>query len=83
LKSGSLNLLELSGPAQACDGIVLPFLLNLFIYYCNDLCISKRYLQTCKFVNNVTQQIRKLKIANRSSRERVAGNGVKERETDE
>jgi hypothetical protein len=26
LKSGSLNLLEPSGPVQACMGIVLPFL---------------------------------------------------------
>jgi hypothetical protein len=25
LKSGSLNLLEPSGPAQACNGIALPF----------------------------------------------------------
>jgi len=24
LKSGSLNLLELSGPVQACNGIALP-----------------------------------------------------------
>jgi hypothetical protein len=27
LKSGSLNLLEPSGPVQACNGIALPFLL--------------------------------------------------------
>jgi len=26
LKSGSLNLLEPSGPVQACNGIALPFL---------------------------------------------------------
>jgi len=25
LKSGSLNLLEPSGPVQACNGIALPF----------------------------------------------------------
>ena len=25
LKSGSLNLLETSGPVQACNGIALPF----------------------------------------------------------
>jgi len=25
LKSGSLNLLERSGPVQACNGIALPF----------------------------------------------------------
>ena len=83
LKSGSLNLLEPSKPAQACNGIALPFILNFFIYYCNDLRIFKRCLQTCKFVHNVTQQIRKLKIANRSSRGRVGGNGVKEKEKDE
>ena len=33
LKSGSLNLLEPSGPVQACNGIALPLLLPyLFIY---------------------------------------------------
>jgi hypothetical protein len=26
LKSGSLNLLEPSGPVQACNGIALPYL---------------------------------------------------------
>ena len=30
LKSGSLNLLEPSGPVQACNGIALPFLHLLF-----------------------------------------------------
>jgi len=29
LKSGSLNLLETSGPVQACNGIALPFTINL------------------------------------------------------
>jgi len=28
LKSGSLNLLEPSGPVQACNGIALPFILS-------------------------------------------------------
>jgi len=28
MKSGSLNLLEPSGPVQACNGIALPFLLG-------------------------------------------------------
>jgi len=28
LKSGSLNLLEPSGPVQACNGIALPFFKN-------------------------------------------------------
>jgi len=28
LKSGSLNLLELSGPVQACNGIALPLPIN-------------------------------------------------------
>jgi len=28
LKSGSLNLLEPSGPVQACNGIALPLLLH-------------------------------------------------------
>jgi hypothetical protein len=30
LKSGSLNLLEPSGPVQACNGNALPFLLTIF-----------------------------------------------------
>jgi len=28
LKSGSVNLLEPSGPVQACNGIALPYVLN-------------------------------------------------------
>jgi hypothetical protein len=32
LKSGSLNLLEPSGPVQACNGIALPLSLPLLIY---------------------------------------------------
>jgi hypothetical protein len=28
LKSGSLNLLEPSGPVQACNGIALPFFIE-------------------------------------------------------
>ena len=28
LKSGNLNLLETSGPVQACNGIALPLLLS-------------------------------------------------------
>ena len=30
LKSGSLNLLEPSGPVQACDGIALPLPFTLY-----------------------------------------------------
>ena len=30
LKSGSLNLLELSGPVLACNGIALPFTVSPF-----------------------------------------------------
>jgi hypothetical protein len=33
LKSGSLNLLEPSGPVQVCNGIALPFLLNSFVIH--------------------------------------------------
>ena len=29
LKSGSFNLLEPSGPVQACNGIALPFILDI------------------------------------------------------
>ena len=33
LKSGSLNLLEPSGPVQACNGIALPFTFFTLEYY--------------------------------------------------
>jgi hypothetical protein len=29
MKSGSLNLLELSGPVQVCNGIALPLTVNI------------------------------------------------------
>ena len=38
LKSGSLNLLEPSGPVQACNGIALPF--NFFYPYTVEMCRS-------------------------------------------
>jgi len=31
LKSGSLNLLEPSGPVQACNEIALPFIMEEFV----------------------------------------------------
>ena len=31
LKSGSLNLLEFSGPVQACTGVALPFTFSNYI----------------------------------------------------
>jgi len=43
LKSGSLNLLEPSGPVQACNGIALPFLLLL-----NDLYFSPNIVRVIK-----------------------------------
>jgi hypothetical protein len=33
LKSGSLNLLEPSGPVQACNGTYFTFLSHFFLYY--------------------------------------------------
>ena len=33
LKSESLNLMEPSGPVQACNGIALPLSLNLVVYH--------------------------------------------------
>jgi len=33
LKSGSLKLLETSGPVQACNGIALPFIISLYVIY--------------------------------------------------
>jgi hypothetical protein len=40
LKSGSLKLLEPSGPVKACNGIALPFLLNLW-YMGRDSSVGK------------------------------------------
>ena len=34
LKSGSLNLLEPSGPVQECNGIALPLTLPLLLLWC-------------------------------------------------
>jgi hypothetical protein len=34
LKSEGLNLLEPSGPVQACNGIALPFYYYYYYYYC-------------------------------------------------
>jgi hypothetical protein len=38
LKSGSLNLLEPSGPVKACTGIALPLQDRLMYQYCILLC---------------------------------------------
>jgi hypothetical protein len=46
LKSGSLNLLEPSGPAQACNGIALPYVL----YYTYILACKIWYLKPETFV---------------------------------
>jgi len=40
LKSGSLNLLEPSGPVQACNGIVLP------LTYCEEKAEKKKKMTT-------------------------------------
>ena len=41
LKSGSLNLLESSRPAQACNGIALPYLLHYsYILACKSWCLK-------------------------------------------
>ena len=42
LKSGNLNLLEPSGPVQACNGIALPFYIQLQM---NTLQYDARYIQ--------------------------------------
>ena len=52
LKSGNLNLLEPSGPVQACNGIALPFLKKLVQRW--KKCIEKQgdYVEKwcyCKF----------------------------------
>jgi hypothetical protein len=38
LKSGSLNLLELSGPVQACNGTALPFIKKSHVFTLNTDC---------------------------------------------
>jgi hypothetical protein len=51
LKSGSLNLLELSGPVKACNGIALPYLpyhSTLYIASLNNL-LSLPYGKICIF----------------------------------
>ena len=45
LKSGSLNLLELSGPVQACNGIALPF-----ITYKNRVPAQRYVCNCCRLV---------------------------------
>jgi hypothetical protein len=47
LKSGSLNLLEHSGPVQACNGIALPFT------YIFNLVLNSLYVRAV-FLNDVT-----------------------------
>ena len=51
LKSGSLNLLEPSGPVQACNGIALPYFL-----YSTCRGYRKRISSFCCSVANVTPQ---------------------------
>jgi len=52
LKSGSLNLLEPSGPVQACNGIALPFILQTFSVFqwgtdSDSLCVQVRWVHVC------------------------------------
>jgi hypothetical protein len=47
LKSGSLNLLEPSGPVQGCNGIALPFLLTLDVMRGEVKCIQDFGGETC------------------------------------
>jgi len=55
LKSGSLNLLEPSGPVQACNGIALPLLLLLLLllYYYTEFNIQNGFSD--KAIKVVTQ----------------------------
>jgi len=46
LKSGILNLLEPSGPVQACNGIALPFLLCIIKYIRIQAFLSKGPLKS-------------------------------------
>jgi len=47
LKSGSLNLLEPSGPVQACNGIALPFTFTfIYLSVSYDFLYSKRLIAT-------------------------------------
>ena len=51
LKSGSFNLLDTSGPVQACNGIALPF------FYCiiAEKYITTKYSLTATFPLLITQ----------------------------
>ena len=53
LKSGSLNLLEPSGPVQACDGIALPSSVSSHVFWFEmpQVWISTRHHPTYK--NNI------------------------------
>jgi len=45
LKSGSLNLLEPSGPVQACNGIVLPFYRLCLVPFPSVTCFRRQFLR--------------------------------------
>jgi hypothetical protein len=53
LKSGSLNLLEPSGPVKACNGITLPLLSLLNELYINSDAATGRKTGTLNFQSSV------------------------------
>jgi hypothetical protein len=53
LKSGNLNLLEPSGPVQACNGIALPF--NILVFPVENH--RNQYCEKCVVGNKRSQKI--------------------------
>jgi hypothetical protein len=49
LRSGSLNLLEPSGPLQACNGIALPYPHNKHLEMCAKVILPKQCIQNFGF----------------------------------
>ena len=54
LKSGSLDILEPSGPVQACNGIALPLRLNVLLQYT----ISELFVTYCLQIDRQTNTSR-------------------------
>jgi hypothetical protein len=58
LKSGSLNVLEPSGPVQACNGVALPFFLTLLNVNTNSSIWLNRWQNTNELEREIRRNIR-------------------------